>query len=380
MKLCIVTASVKKGDGQARVNYEIVQAAIARQHRVTLVVSQAAPELIENQLIKCIYFVVKNMPTELIRGVIFSQKSANWLQKHEHEFDLVMGCGAVTSAKTDVNVVHFVHSTWLSSPFHTSRVSRNLYGAYQWIFTALNARWERQAFKKAKVLIAVSETIKQELIEIGVPEAKIQVILNGVDIDEFFPATLSTLERSLLRSAYGLPEKVDLALFVGDFRTNRKNLDTVLKSLVNVPNLHLAVVGSAEKSPYPQLAKQLGLEKRVHFVGYRSDVAKIMQSVDFLVFPSRYEPFGMVVTEAMAAGLPVITTSVSGVAAIVTPECGIVLPDSEDIQALTDALVTLTSDRSLRERMGQAARAIAEQHSWTSKAKAYVDLFESMVS
>ena len=380
MKLCIVTASVKKGDGQARVNYEIVQAAIARQHRVTLVVSQAAPELIANQLIKCIYFVVKNMPTELIRGIIFSQKSASWLKKHEHEFDVVMGCGAVTSARTDVNVVHFVHSTWLNSPFHTSRVSRNLYGAYQWMFTALNARWERQAFKKARILIAVSETIKQELIEIGVPEAKIQVILNGVDIDEFFPATWATLGRSLLRSLYGLPEKVDLALFVGDFRTNRKNLDTVLKALVNVPNLHLAVVGSAEKSPYPQLAKQLGLDKRVHFLGYRSDVAKIMQAVDFLVFPSRYEPFGMVVSEAMAAGLPVITTLVSGVAAIVTPECGIVLADSEDIQALTNAMVMLANDGSLRKKMGQAARAIAEQHSWTSKANAYVDLFESMVS
>ena len=167
---------------------------------------------------------------------------------------------------------------------------------------------------------------------------------------------------------------------MGDFRTNRKNLDTVLKALVNVPNLHLAVVGSAEKSPYPQLAKQLGLDKRVHFLGYRSDVAKIMQAVDFLVFPSRYEPFGMVVSEAMAAGLPVITTLVSGVAAIVTPECGIVLADSEDIQALTDALVILTGDGSLRKKMGKAARAIAEQHSWTSKANAYVDLFESMVS
>ena len=384
MKLSIVTASVKKGDGQARVNYEIVQAAIARQHSITLVVSQAAPELVTNQLIKCIYFVVKNMPTELIRGIMFSQKSAGWLKKHEHEFDLVMGCGAVTSAKTDVNVVHFVHSTWLNSPFHTSRMSRNLYGAYQWLFTALNARWERQAFKKARILIAVSETIKQELIEIGVPEAKIQVILNGVDIDEFFPAIWATLgrspARSLLRSTYGLPEEVDLALFVGDFRTNRKNLDTVLKALVNVPNLHLAVVGSAEKSPYPQLANQLGLDKRVHFLGYRSDIAKIMQAVDFLVFPSRYEPFGMVVTEAMAAGLPVITTSVSGVAAIVTPECGIVLADSEDIQALTDAMLILTSDIELRKKMGQASRAIAEQHSWTSKANAYVDLFESMVS
>jgi glycosyltransferase involved in cell wall biosynthesis len=232
---------------------------------------------------------------------------------------------------------------------------------------------EKQAFQKSKILVAVSETIKQELINIGINENKIKVVLNGVDIDEFKPISQE-------RNQFGLPENVDLALFVGEFKTNRKNLDTVLKALVNVPSLHLAVVGSIEDSPYPQLAKQLELEERVHFLGYRSDIAKIMQAVDFFVFPSRYEPFGMVVSEAMASGLPVITTAVSGVAAIITPECGIVLPDSEDILALTNAMLRLTNNFELRKQMGQVARAIAEQHSWTSKATTYLDLFESFAS
>ncbi len=373
MKLCIITANVGKGDGQARVNYEIVKAAIQRGHSVTLVVRQVDSELRNNALVKCVYLSVKNVPTELLRGIVFNQQSDRWLQKNQHEFDVVMACGAVTSQKTDVNVVHFVHSTWLDSPFHTSRINKNPYGAYQWLYTFLNAHWEKHAFRSTNILIAVSETIKQELIEIGFPEKKIRVVLNGVDTDEFAPD-------SLTRDQFGLPQKVNLALFVGDFRTNRKNLDSVLKALVNVPNLHLAVVGNAEKSPYPQLAKQLEVDARVHFLGYRSDVAKIMQVVDFFVFPSRYEPFGMVVSEAMASGLPVITTALSGVAAIVTPESGIVLTDSEDVQALIDALVLLTDSPALRTQMGRSARAIAEQHSWTSKANAYVDLFESLSS
>lgn len=371
MKLCIITSNVGKGDGQARVNYEIVKAALQRKHYITLVVTKVDAELKNNELVECIYLSVKNVPTELLRGIVFNQQSDRWLEKHKHEFDVIIACGAVTSQKTDVNVVHFVHSTWLNSPFHTSRISKNLYGAYQWLFTALNARWEKHSFKSTKILIAVSETIKQELIEIKSPEEKIQVVLNGVDLDEFAPIALS-------RQLFGLPEKVNLALFVGDFRTNRKNLDSVLKALVNVPNLHLAVVGNAEKSPYPQLARQLEIDARVHFLGYRSDVAKIMQVVDFFVFPSRYEPYGMVVSEAMASGLPVITTSVSGVSAIVTPESGIVLTDSEDVQSLTDALVLLADNPKIRESMGLAARAIAEQHSWTSKANAYVDIFESL--
>jgi glycosyltransferase involved in cell wall biosynthesis len=373
MRLCIITANVGKGDGQARVNYEIVKAAIQRQSKITLVATRVDPELENHELIECVYISVKNIPTALMREVVFTQKSDRWLRKHRHEFDIVMACGAVTSEKTDVNVVHFVHSTWLRSPFHISRINKNPYGLYQWLYTVLNSHWEKQAFNRTKTLIAVSETIKQELIEIGNEAAKIEVVLNGVDLNEFHPISLG-------RNQFGLPDEVDLALFVGDFRTNRKNLDTVLKALVNVPKLHLAVVGSAEKSPYPQLAKHLGIEGRVHFLGYRSDIAKIMQAVDFFVFPSRYEPFGMVVSEAMASGLPVITTAVSGVAAIVTPECGIVLPDSEDAQALTDALVYLTSDVEMRSNMGKVARKIAEQHSWTSKAKAYVDLFEKLGS
>jgi len=375
MKICIITSNVRKGDGQARVNYEIVKEAIARKHQITLVVRQVASEIEKDDLINCVYFPVKKIPTELMRGFMFTHNSDRWLRQHEHEFDVIISCGAVTSRKTDINVVHFVHNAWLKSPFHTIRMNRDLYGAYQWIYSALNAYWETFAFQQAKTIIAVSETIKRELIEIGVPPEKIQVISNGVDVDEFYP----TLPTNQDRQKIGLPEKVDLALFVGEFKTNRKNLDTVLKALVNVPTLHLAVVGSIDKSPYPQLAKQLGVNERVHFLGYRSDIAKIMQNVDFFVFPSRYEPFGMVVSEAMSSGLPVITTEVAGVASIVTSECGIVLKDSEDILALTNALIKLTTNVDLRKRMGLSARTIAEQHTWISKANNYLDIFESSV-
>lgn len=375
MRICIVTSNVRKGDGQARVNYEIVKQSLQRGHRVTLVVRQVASEIEKNELVECIRFPVNKVPTELMRGFVFTHSSDRWLQKHEHEFDVIVSCGAVTSRNTDINVVHFVHSAWLRSPFHTFSMNRNLYGAYQWMYSALNAHWEKSAFRKTKILIAVSETIKKELISIGIAEQKIKVITNGVDVNEF------TASHSLQnRQQYGLPENVGLALFVGEFRTNRKNLDTVLKALVNVPNLHLAVVGDIEKSPYPLLAQELGLKSRVHFLGYRSDVAKIMQAVDFFVFPSRYEPFGMVVSEAMASGLPVITSAVSGVASILTENAGIVLSDSEDIGSLAAALSRLASDPKLRMAMGQAARAIAEQHSWVSKAEDYVDLFESLAS
>jgi glycosyltransferase involved in cell wall biosynthesis len=152
----------------------------------------------------------------------------------------------------------------------------------------------------------------------------------------------------------------------------------VVHSLVHVPDLHLAVVGTLEGSPYPNLAEKLGLSSRVHFLDYRRDIPQIMQAVDLFVFPSRYEPFGMVVSEAMATGLPVVTANTTGAAEIVTPECGFVIPDSEDVPALAASLRTLAENPDLRFQMGNAARAIAEQHCWRSKAKTYVDLFEEM--
>ncbi len=371
MKLCIVTRSIIKGDGQGRANYEIVKEATRRGYQVTLLASNVEPELQESNQIEWIYIPVKGWPTQLLSTIVFSWQTAAWLAKHRQEFDLVQVYGSSTWARGDVNTAQFVHSGWLRSPVHISRTRKDLYGAYQWLYTTLNAYWEKKAFLQARVVVAVSENIKQQLIDIGVPQERIQVIFNGVDVAEFFPGYVD-------RSQLNLPEGVTLALFVGDIKTNRKNLDTVLSALVQVPELHLAVVGNTVTSPYPQLAETLGLSKRVHFLGYRNDVSKIMQGVDLFVFPSRYEPFGMVVSEAMATGLPVITAATTGAAEIVTPECGIVLSNSEDTQTLAQALSKLTSDPQLRRQMGEAGSAIAQNHSWISKAKSYVDLFEEL--
>ncbi len=372
MNICIVTHNIIKGDGQGRANYEIVLEAIRRGHHVTLVAINVAPELQKNSQVNWIPVSVKGYSIALLSNLMFSWKSRNWLQENHHAFDLLQVYGCVTDYTADVNTFQFVHSGWLKSPAHTFRLRKDLYGLYQWLFTVLNSYWEKQSCQKSQVMVAVSEGIKQELIDIGVSENKIRVILNGVDVEEFAPALAD-------RHKLGLPEGVTLALFAGDIRTNRKNLDTVLYALVNVPNLHLAVVGNADRSPYPRLANQLGLSDRVHFLGFRRDIAEIMKAVDFFVFPSRYEPFGMVVSEAMATGIPVITTAVSGVAEIVTPESGIVLSDTEDVAALAEAMIKLTSDRKLRLQMGKSARAIAEQHTWKSKAEAYNDLFEEYV-
>lgn len=368
MNICIVSHKFKKGDGQGRVNYEVVKASINQGHHVTLVASEVTPELAEHQLINWIPIHVKNYPTELIKNLIFAHKSGNWLKKNRKKFDLIKVNGAITNVPSDVNAVHFVHSSWWQSPVHISRHRQDFYGLYQWLFTAANSYWEKQAFRQAKIIIAVSEKVAQELVNIGIPRQKIRVIPNGVDLEEFTPHITS-------RQQLGLPENVTLALFAGDIRIPRKNLDTVLYALVKVPELHLAVVGNTKDSPYPAMAKMLNISHRVHFLGYRHDMPQIQQASDLFVFPSRYEPFGLVVIEAMASGLPVITATTTGASDLINANCGIVLDDCDDIDGLAIALERLKSDRTLRQEMGKVARTVAEQHSWEKMAQNYLNIF-----
>ena len=380
MKICIVTHCVIRGDGQGRVNYEVVGEALRQGHQLTLIASTISPELAQHPQVTWVPIIVKQIPTELLRNVLFSLKSSAWLRQHQAEFDVVKVNGAIASVRSDLNAVHFVHSSWWKSPFHVWHQRRDLYGAYQWLYTALNAYWEKIAFERAKLTIAVSEQIKQEILALGIPAERIEVIANGVDLQEFSPARVdSPLERLRQRRELGLPEEVPLALFVGDLRISRKNLDTVLHALVNVPQLHLAVAGVPDgRNFYPHLANKLGMNDRVHFLGFRADVADLMRSADLFVFPSRYEPFGLVLLEAMACQLPVITARTAGGADLVTPECGFVLDDPDDVGALSLAMIHLAQHPVARHRMGKAARSSAERHSWTQMAHHYLEMFEEV--
>ncbi len=371
MRIGFVTHRVTSGDGQGRVNYEVVLGALAKGHQVVLISSQAAPQLVSDERVSWVRIPVERWPSALLRNQVFAFRSASWLKKHRHELDLVLANGFITWAAADVNAVHFVHSAWLKHRSHTSRTGSGLYAWYQWLYTALNAYWERQAFKVARKLVAVSAQVRDELLEIGVSPGQIRVIPNGVDLEEFSPGRRE-------RGAVGLPEAVTLGLFVGDIRTPRKNLDTVLRAMQRVPDLHLAVGGTTERSPYPQLAGDLGLHDRVHFLGFRSDVPDLMRAADLLVFPSRYEACSLVLLEAMASGLPIVTARTAGGAELVSDECGVVLPDPDDVDHLAQVLAELTDDAQRRQAMGKAARRTSEQYSWSRMAGRYMDLLEEV--
>jgi glycosyltransferase involved in cell wall biosynthesis len=315
-----------------------------------------------------IHIPVWRFPTELLRNQVFAWRSARWLRRNRETLDLVLANGAITWPAADVNVAHFVHGAWLQSPVHTMRARSGPYAWYQGVYTAANALWERRAFRQARTVVAVSGRVQEELEGIGISPHKTRVIPNGVDLDEFTPGPPE-------RSRFGLPEDAPLGALVGDLKTPRKNVDSVLRSMTRVPDFHLALAGRLEGSPYPAMAQKLGVHDRVHFLGFCADVPALFRSVDVCLCPSRYEPFSLVLLEALAAGCPVITSRNVGAAALLPAEAGWVINDATDIRALTESIHEVMRAKPLRQ-MERAAREAAEQHSFARMATAYVDLLE----
>jgi len=371
MHVAIVTPKVTADDGQGRVNLEIVRTLIERGHRATLIASVVDPDVARLPAVRWIQPYGGSLPTQLLSSQVVSRSAQALLRRVRPEVDVVTIDGAVTIADSDVNAVHFVHGAWLRSPFHTRRLRRDAYGAYHGVLTRVHHAQERAAFSRARAVVAVSGRVADELAAIGVPREKIEVIFNGVDVERFRPGAVD-------RAAIGLPDVPFLALFAGDIKTPRKNLDTVLRAIARSADVHLAVAGSVERSPYPAMARDLGIASRVSFLGFRSDMPALMRAADVFVFPSRYEPCGLVVLESLASGTPVITARSVGGAEVLTGAEGVAIDDPDDDAAIAHALDRYRADDAVRRRAGEHARRLALEHTWSAMAERYVALYERM--
>jgi glycosyltransferase involved in cell wall biosynthesis len=275
MRVALVTHKVGRGDGQARVNYEVAREAARQGIGMTLLASSCDPDVAALDGVRWVPVPVP-YPTELVRNQVFAARTARWLRAHRNEYDLLHVNGFITWSAGDVNASHFVHSAWLASPYRRTRLS--LRSAYHSFYAWLNAHLEVPAYRSARMCVAVSDLVADQLEAIGIPRGRIVTIPNGVDLNEFCPGPPC-------RRELGLPEDVPLALFVGDIRRDVKGLDTVLRALTLCPDWHLAVAGFTEGSPYPALACRLGLGSRVAFLGYRSDMLALYRSADVIVAP-----------------------------------------------------------------------------------------------
>jgi len=372
MHVALISHDIVRGDGQGRVNVELAAHLLDAGVEVDLYADRVDTGLLEKGA-AWIPVHPRAERVNLLRVWNFRRLANRLLDERAAMYDVILACGVVIDRPHTVNVAHFVHGTWLDSPYHPARRHTGPKAWYYKLYSRLNSRWEKEVWAQAQAIVAVSENVRQDIIDLGLPASKVQVIPNGVDVAEFSPGRP-------LRDRFGLPPTAPLALFTGDLRSPIKNVGSILEALEQTPSLHLALAGTLAGSPYPAYARRLGIDGRTHFLDYQTEIPDLMRSVDFLVLPSHQDAFGLVVTEAMASGLPVVVSKQVGAACLVDSSTGFIIDPPDNVPALASAFRHLVDDLALRKEMGRAGRKRALDASWSRMGERYVDLFRELIA
>lgn len=273
-----------------------------------------------------------------------------------------------------------VHQEWL-----TQRARRM--GALGRLGLALNpyhrfvSGIERRMFASArlKAVICNSAMVKEEIRAwFGVPAEKLHVIYSGVDTDLFHPR-LRTGAREQARRRFGVPQDATLFLYVGS-GFERKGVQQLLQAMAGLgADSHLLVVGKDKRlRAFERAAADLGIAQRVRFAGPLTEVTAAYAAADAFVLPTLYDPFPNVVLEAMACGLPVITSTKSGGAELIEPGVNGYVCDALDVPRLREHMRSLES-RAQREAMGVQSRLRVEPFTLPRMADRYLELYRSVL-
>ena len=229
-------------------------------------------------------------------------------------------------------------------------------------------RVQRYAYTAAHRVVGNSQAAAARLRVEGVPDSKIDVIPNGIDLASFVPCRYSGRPRRILTVACLREEKrIDVLIAAAP---------TIL---AKYPDAEFWIAGDGScRELLVTLARDLGVLPRFRFLGHREDVAALLSEADLFVLPSRSEAFPNAVTEAMAAGLPVVATAVGGIPELVTDgQTGRLVPTG-DPMALARAVLDLLDQPSRAAEFGRAGRRRIEQtYSFDRMVNAFSTLYLS---
>lgn len=309
---------------------------------------------------------------------------AKAVEKHvaESDYDVVFGLGRTWSQDV-LRLGGGSHRTWLETGYGQggSALAKSLGLARARHRVAL--RIEERALRPGvqRKVIANSEMVLRDVRErYGLPDEELLLIRNGVDLERF-DRTRWTAEAAQLRSSLGIAPGALVLLFLGTGYT-RKGLSTVLDAFATLPEdlaAHLIVAGYDSGAAQWEARAQVGPGgARTHFLGGRRDPEVIFAAADLYLLPTRYDPFANSTLEALASGLPVLTSDTNGGGELITPgEEGEVLPIDGGSDPWADALRSWASRGKIRSAVPKA-RGLAEEHSIVSKMERTTALLEEV--
>jgi glycosyltransferase involved in cell wall biosynthesis len=305
----------------------------------------------------------------------------------------VMGGRALTSPKrhlalkrvfrrADADVIHTHHF----APLMHSVVAASWAGwapmvhtehSYQYLEPRRDYRWAMRALSaRCRAVVMVGRAMRPYYRdEVGVPERKLKVILNGVTL----PSLNGGGGRSARRAALGLPDGF-LIVSAGRFFPVKRYQDLLAgaaEARRQVKDLHLVLLGTGpERERLVAETRRLGMEEAVSFPGWRKDVEEFVACGDIFALTSDSEGLPMAVLEAMALRIPVIATAVGDLPEMLGDGEGGKLVPARNPDRLAEAIVTLARDGNLRERMGRwGHERVARDYSLATMVEAYEELY-----
>lgn len=246
-----------------------------------------------------------------------------------------------------------------------------------------NVYRNRLAATSMRFVVSVSPSLGRRFCQYnGVPLEKLRVITYGADVHAV--DRVSAAQASELRRQCGFqPEDVVIGS-VGRL-VEQKDYPTQLQAFAfaaaRVPRLRMAIAGDGPlRSKLEQMARAFAIADRVRFLGHVEDVPALLRSVDLFALASKFEPFGVALLEAKAAGLPIVATAVNEIPEMVTQGESGLLASPADASSMAALFVRLAQDRDLRVRFGARARIEAQQHSLEAVVAAHESLYDAALA
>ncbi len=264
-------------------------------------------------------------------------------------------------------------------------------GAIAGILNCLNPRHrvilgiEQQIFKPHHYtyIIANSNLCKQQILNYyDVPGDRVEVIYNGVDLNRFNPGVKSRY-RAEVRKQLAVSDETRLMLYVSR-NYKRKGLRQLIESIALLGEkkdcLRLVVVGRENPRPYRRLASSLGVGDKVIFIDETPTVEKYYGAGDFLILPTLYDPFSNVCLEALACGLPVITTRSNGAAEVIRDGVnGYVLTDANQLEEMAAHISRMLPDGTC-DSMGAHAAATARRYTLEDNLQQTLGIYDKVLT
>jgi len=297
---------------------------------------------------------------------------ASSLALRRHRYDVVLSQGGNTLAQ-NFALIHTCHRDRRQVRLDIERrwhMKNPLRRAWEASRDALFAGLERRAARRCRGrVIAISQDVKLYLMrEYGLAASDIHVAPNGVDHERFRPDPTG-LHRDRIREELGLAGDEFVALFMGGLWFE-KGLPGVLEALALTHHQpHLVVVGSGDADRFGAVARASGVADRVHFVPHVTDPEAWYTAADCLVHAPAVEPFGLVMVEAAACGLPLLATRTGVALDLIEDGASGFFIERDDPSSIARGLDRLAADPELRRKMSAQMRERSMQFDWDQQAE-----------